>query len=273
MAGFNEAQCSHALRLCDVTVAYERTTVLTHITLDIQAGAFVGVVGPNGAGKSTLLNAMLGLVPLRRGQILVHGQAIARARRRVAFMPQREVVDWTFPVVVEDVVMMGRWPRLGWGRRPTPADRAVVEWALTQVQMRDQRHVPIGNLSGGQQQRVFLARALAQEGDVLLLDEPLTGVDATTQQAVLQLLLDFQKQGRTILMTTHDIGVARAYCSQLLFLNRTVVAYGTPAETFTPAVLEQTYGAHIVRLGADASLVVLDDAHHADTARHGKGGR
>ena len=263
---------SPALSLRDVSVAYDDHTVLSRITLDIAPGEFVGVVGPNGAGKSTLLNAVLGMVPLRHGQIRVHGLAIAQARRQVSYMPQREAVDWAFPVVVEDVVQMGRLTRRGFARHASQQDRTVVEWALAQVQMLESRLVPIGSLSGGQQQRVFLARALAQEGDLLLLDEPLTGVDATTQETLLQLLKEFTQTRRTVLMTTHDLGVARTFCSKSLFLNRTAIAYGTPAETFTPAVLQQTYGGHVVRLSGDGSeagalddalLVLRDEAHHA----------
>jgi manganese/zinc/iron transport system ATP- binding protein len=267
-----------ALSLNDVSVAYDDKTVLAHITLAIEPGEFVGVVGPNGAGKSTLLNALLGMVPLRGGQIRIHGLRIAQARSRLSYMPQREAVDWTFPVDVDDVVLMGRQSRLGFGRRPTLKDRDVVTWALTQMQMLAQRHTPIGSLSGGQQQRVFLARALAQEGDVLLLDEPLTGVDAPTQETILRLLQDFQRAGRTVLMTTHDLGVARAFCSKVLFINRVALAYGSPVETFTPAVLQQTYGGHVVRLSGngtdanaldDALLILRDDAHHHTGSHQG----
>jgi manganese/zinc/iron transport system ATP- binding protein len=271
-------QAPSALTLRDVSVAYDHKPVLSNITLEIAAGEFVGVVGPNGAGKTTLLNAILRLVPLLRGEILIEGRPISEARRRVAYMPQREGVDWTFPVTVDDVVMMGRQARLGWFRRPARHDRQVTEWALGQAQMLDWRRTPIGNLSGGQQQRVFLARALAQEGDLLLLDEPLTGVDATTQETILNLLKAMRNQGRTVIMTTHDLGVARAFCSKLLFLNRVAIAYGRPDETFTPQVLEKTYGGHILRLppetmaGAslDEPLMILrDDTHHAPTVTPG----
>ncbi len=263
---------SIALALRDVFVAYDENIVLSHVTLDIAAGEFVGVVGPNGAGKSTLLNAILGIAPIVRGEVRVHGLSIEQARRRVAYMPQREAVDWSFPVTVGDVVSMGRENRVGWFRHATRADRAAVEWALAQVDLLDYRHQPIGKLSGGQQQRVFLARALAQEGDVLLLDEPLTGVDATTQETILNLLQGFQRKGQTIIMTTHDLGVARAFCSNLLFLNRAVIAYGPTAETFTTNILRQTYGGHVVRVSADgtpaavledALLILRDDTHHA----------
>jgi ABC-type Mn2+/Zn2+ transport system ATPase subunit len=260
-----------ALTLRDVTVAYHDQVALSRVTLDVGAGEFVGVVGPNGAGKSTLLNAILGIVPLRGGIVLVGGRPPAQARAAIAYMPQRESVDWTFPVTVADVVLMGRQARIGWLRRASRADRAMVERTLAQVEMLGQRRTPIGHLSGGQQQRVFLARALAQEGDLLLLDEPLTGVDATTQEAILALLESLRQQGHTIVMTTHDLGVARAFCSRMLFLNRTLIAYGSPAETFTPDIIRRTYGGHVVRIGAnldesgavaDALLVLSDDAHH-----------
>jgi ABC-type Mn2+/Zn2+ transport system ATPase subunit len=268
-----------ALSLRGVTVAYYDNTALEGVTLEIERGEFVGVVGPNGAGKSTLLNAILGMTPLRAGQIRIHGLPVRQARGRLAYMPQREAVDWSFPVIVEDVVMMGRQTRLGLGRRPGANDRMVVVQALEEMQMLPLRDSPIGNLSGGQQQRVFLARALAQEGDVLLLDEPMTGVDAITQETILRLMREYQRDGRTMLMTTHDLGVARAYCSKVLFINRVAIAYGTPAQVFTPTVLERTYGGHVVRLGAsgdgvdpheDALLVVSDKAHPMVDSIQGK---
>ncbi len=252
-------QAIPALALHNVSVAYDRKPVLSDLTLEVATSEFVGIVGPNGAGKSTLLNTILGLTPLRRGKITVLGHSIAEARRSIAYMPQREGVDWTFPVTIEDVVMMGREARLGWFRRPAGPDREIVRWALEQVQLLEQRRTPIGELSGGQQQRVFLARALAQEGDLFLLDEPLTGVDAPTQETILKLLRDFRRKGRTVIMTTHDLGVARAFCSKLLFLNRVAVAYGTPGETFTPEVLEKTYGGHLVRLAPDTFAPAQDE--------------
>lgn len=267
-----------ALILRDVAVTYDHTPVLSEVTVDVAVGEFVGVVGPNGAGKSTLLNTILGQVRLMRGEIVVQGRTIVEARRSVAYMPQRESVDWTFPVTVEDVVMMGRQSRLGWFRRPSHQDREIVEWSIDQVQMLDRRKTPIGDLSGGQQQRVFLARALAQEGDLMLLDEPLTGVDAPTQETILNLLQEFRNNGRTIIMTTHDLGIARAFCSKLLFLNRVAIAYGTPADTFTPEVLEKTYGGNIVRLppqiqsrsqGGEALLILPDDSHHTSASERG----
>lgn len=266
-----------AVTLRDVLVAYDQDPVLAHVTLDIAAGEFVGVVGPNGAGKSTLLNAILGVAPIVRGEVRLHGLAVEQARKRIAYMPQREAVDWAFPVTVEDVVGMGRENRIGWFRRASREDRSVVEWSLAQVNLMELRHQPIAKLSGGQQQRVFLARALAQEGDVLLLDEPLTGVDATTQETILHLLQDLRHNGKTILMTTHDLGVAREFCSSLLFLNRAVTAYGPTLQTFTTDVLQRTYGGHIVRVRTDnapaaaleeALLILRDDTHHTIEGKH-----
>jgi len=257
-----------ALSFDNVSVAYSDRIVLAHVSLDIAAGEFVGIVGPNGAGKSTLLNAVLGIAPHVRGNICVHGNACnADARARVAYMPQRESVDWTFPITVEGVVMMGRQRRIGWFKRPGPRDFEVVDWALRQVEMQDRRHAPIGALSGGQQQRVFLARALAEEGDVLMLDEPMTGVDAPTQETILRLLQAMQKRGQTVLMTTHDLGVARMFCSQLMFLHHTLIAYGPPAEVFNTDILQRTYGGHVMRLNADeaiedALMLLKDDTHH-----------
>jgi len=262
---------SPAITLRDVSVAYEENVVLDRVTLDINAGQFIGIVGPNGAGKSTLLNAILGIAPIVHGEIRVHDQPIASERKLISFMPQREAVDWSFPVTVQDVVLMGRENRIGWFRRATRIDHDVAAWALARVDMLEHRHRPIAKLSGGQQQRVFLARALAQEGQVLLLDEPLTGVDATTQETILSLLQDLQRKGQTVLMTTHDLGVARAFCSSLLFLNRKVIAYGATTETFTAEVLRQTYGGHLVRVTAesspaaileDALLILRDGTHH-----------
>jgi ABC-type Mn2+/Zn2+ transport system ATPase subunit len=202
---------------------------------------------------------------------------VEKVRKNVAYMPQREAVDWSFPVTVDDVITMGRENRIGWFHRATQADRGVVDWALEQVGLSAQRNDPIGKLSGGQQQRVFLARTLAQEGDVLLLDEPLTGVDAVTQKIILSLLREFQREGKTILMTTHDLGVARAFCSSLLFVNRAVIAYGPTEQTFTTEVLERTYGGHILRVKTDSTpsatledalLILRDDTHHTLEDKH-----
>ncbi len=261
----------NALMLRDVSIAYDDNVVLSHVNLDIAAGEFVGIVGPNGACKSTLLNAIVGIARVVGGNISYCGTPIERVRARIAFMPQREGVDWTFPVTVSDVVLMGRQARIGWLRHATRDDRAVADWALQTVGMWEQRGKPIAQLSGGQQQRVFLARTLAQEGDVLLLDEPLTGVDATTEETILSVLQSLHQQGRTILMNTHDLTMAKELATQLLFLNRRIVAYGTVAETLTADTLRQTYGARVV-LSDEANVMLLmrDDSHHAHHHHAGK---
>ncbi len=265
------------IHLNAVQFAYPSGFALAKIDLMVERGEMVAILGPNGSGKSTLLNAILGVAPIVRGEVRVQGLTVEPARKRIAYMPQREAVDWAFPVTVEDVVGMGRENRIGWFRRASREDHRVVDWSLDQVNMLEQRHQPIAKLSGGQQQRVFLARALAQEGDVLLLDEPLTGVDATTQETILNLLQEMRRKGKTILMTTHDLGVARAFCTSLLFLNRAVTAYGPTAQTFTTDVLQRTYGGHIVRVRADntpaatledALLILRDDTHHAKESKH-----
>jgi manganese/zinc/iron transport system ATP- binding protein len=183
-----EAPGQAAIDVVNLTVSYLQRVALRGITLAVKPGQVVGIVGPNGAGKSTLLKATMGLLPLDSGRVFVFGQPVARVRRAIAYVPQREAVDWDYPVVVEDVVMMGRYPHLGWLRRAGRGDREIAQRSLTQVEMDGLRGRQIGQLSGGQQQRVFLARALAQEASVYLLDEPFVGVDAATERAIVSLL-------------------------------------------------------------------------------------
>jgi ABC-type Mn2+/Zn2+ transport system ATPase subunit len=238
------------------------------------SGQIVGLLGPNGCGKSTLLKAIVGLVPRLRGEIRLDEAPLDRASlARVAYVPQRNEVDWSFPITVEEVVLLGRQGRLGLFGRPGPADRRAASEALERLGMDGARRAQIGELSGGQQQRVFLARALAQQGEVLLLDEPLTGVDTTTQEVVLQLLADLRRAGQVIVMATHDLAQAAETCDRLCLLNGRVVAFGPPAEALTAEHLAATYGGGgVLRLpGADGALVIalphgagavcLDDGH------------
>src|SRR3990170_7663318 len=182
------AEHEACLVLRDVAVAYGRKVVLREVSADIRRGQVVGVIGPNGSGKSTLLKAILGIAPLVAGSVALFGRPAASVRGRIAYVPQRELVDWEFPVTVFDVAMMGRFPRLGWLRRPRRGDIDVVERALGRVGMLEHRNTQIGRLSAGQQQRVFIARALAQEADVYLLDEPMTGIDTATQEVILRII-------------------------------------------------------------------------------------
>ena len=240
-----------------MTVAYRDRAALEQIDLTLEFGQLVGLVGPNGAGKSTLLKTLLGLVEPRRGSAKVLGQRPAAARRRVAYVPQRERVEWDFPISVEQVVLMGSYRRVGWLRRPGAAERNAAFDALARVGMADRLRDQIGRLSGGQQQRVFLARALLQIGHgaglaggdepgLVLLDEPLTGVDATTQQAVLRLLRELAERGHAVVVATHDLTAARAACDRLLLLNRVICADGCPAEVLTPERLRAAYGGQLV---------------------------
>jgi manganese/zinc/iron transport system ATP- binding protein len=228
----------------NVTVSYDGRPVLRSASFELPAGTMTGVVGPNGAGKSTLLKAILGLVPLDAGQIDIFGRPIDDQRNRVAYVPQKQSVDWEFPVTVFDVVLMGRYGRLGLMGRPSRADREFAQRALEKVGMSDflQRH--IRQLSGGQQQRVFLARALCQQADILLLDEPFGGVDAATEQAIFALIDELTGAGKTVLVVNHDLSVLDRF-DLVVLLNQRVVAFGPTAEAATNENLRRAYGGRL----------------------------
>jgi manganese/zinc/iron transport system ATP- binding protein len=243
-----------ALRATNVTVSYEARPVLRSVSFEAEQGMLIGIVGPNGAGKSTLLKTMLGLIEPDTGRVEVFGKPASEARGQVAYVPQREAVDWDFPVTVLDVVLMGRMGRLGWWGRPGAADRAIARQALEQVAMSEFHSRHIRQLSGGQQQRVFLARALAQEAPVLLLDEPLAGVDAATEAAIFDLMDALTDSGRTLVVVNHDLSVLDRFDAVLL-LNRMVVAYGPPGRVVNEANLKRTYGGRLSLLEkADTAL-------------------
>lgn len=243
------------LEMEDVTVAYNGKPVLENVSIQVPHGARAAVVGPNGAGKSTLFKAMVGLLPLKRGRILIHGLPLGIHQDCVAYVPQREEVDWRFPVSVEDVVMMGRFGQLRRLQRPGEQDRTAVARSLEQMGISHLASTPVGDLSGGQQQRVFLARALAQEPHILLMDEPFTGVDASTQETTLALLDELQLQHVTMLISTHDLNLASERFDQVLLLNRRVISYGPPKEAFTPHNLAQAFSGKILVLPGGALLV------------------
>jgi len=226
------------------------------------------VVGPNGAGKSTLLKVMAGLLEPWTGRVEILGGAPRREAHRVAYVPQAETVDWAFPVTVADVVMMGRYPLLGPLRRPGPVDRRHADEALEKVGMTRHRQTQIGQLSGGQRRRVFLARALAADPALYLLDEPVTGIDATTQEDLMDILEAESKRGRTVVATTHDLAAAAARFHRVAAINHTVIAYGPSSLILDPDVLTRTYGGHLLVLGNQT--VVLDDAHHHDQPGEGE---
>jgi ABC-type Mn2+/Zn2+ transport system ATPase subunit len=254
--------------LSGVTAGYGDRAAIEGVDLAVPAGSLLAVVGPNGAGKSTLLKVMAGLIPVWQGRVEVLGGAPGREARRVAYVPQAESVDWAFPVTVGDVVMMGRYPSLGPLRRPGRVDRRRVDEALDKVGMADHRRTQIGQLSGGQRRRVFLARALAADPALYLLDEPVTGIDATTQEDVMDILEAEAKRGRTVVATTHDLACAADRFQRVAAINRRVIADGPASLILDPEILSRTYGGHLLVLGGQA--VVLDDAHHHDQAGDGE---
>jgi len=271
--GAPSQQGAPAVLIRDLAVGYDRSPVMSGANLTIDWGQFVGVIGPNGAGKSTLIKAIIGTLRPIHGTIEVAGYpAHSRlALNSIGYVPQREAVNWDFPVTVSDVVMMGRTGRLGWLRFPGRSDRRTVAEALKLVGMSEFAGRQISQLSGGQQQRVFLARALAQGGKLLLLDEPLNGVDAGTQEAIGDLLRDIRDAGGTILMATHDLELAAAWCDKLVMVNQGIVAYGPPSLALEPDVLRKTYGGHVLvvppttngesRVAAGSTMVPDDHGH------------
>lgn len=229
----------------DVTVTYRNGhTALRDASFEIPRGTITGLVGVNGAGKSTLFKAIMGFVPVARGDIRLLGLSVKEALKRnlVSYVPQAEEVDWSFPVLVEDVVMMGRYGHMGFLRRPSRADHEAVDAALTRVNMQDFRHRQIGELSGGQKKRVFLARALAQDGQVILLDEPFTGVDVKTEEQIIALLRALRDEGRVMLVSTHNLGSVPEFCDRTVLVKGTVLAYGPTETTFTRKSLEAAFG-------------------------------
>ena len=241
----------------DVTVTYRNgLTALRHASFSVPKGTITALVGVNGAGKSTLFKAIMGFVPVAAGKVTILGLSVREALKQnlVAYVPQAEEVDWTFPVLVEDVVMMGRYGHMNWLRIPTKRDHEMVEEALSRVNMAGYRKRQIGELSGGQRKRVFLARALAQEGQVILLDEPFTGVDVTTEEQIIDLLGKLRDEGRVMLVSTHNLGSVPDFCDRTVFVKGTVIASGPTAETFTEANLERAFGGvlrHFILGGRD----------------------
>ena len=254
-----------AVRLEHVTVAYGDRIALDDVDVAIAAGSLLAVIGPNGAGKSTLLKTMAGLIEPAFGTIEILGARPGVAARRVAYVPQAELVDWSFPVTVGEVVMMGRVPWIGIARGPSPADRAIVQEALAAVSMAGEDGRQIGALSGGQRRRVFLARALAAKPDLYLLDEPVTGVDATTEEDLMRLLEAEAMAGRTVIASTHDLAAAAHHFHEVALVNGRIIAIGPSSLVTDGDLLRKTYGDHVVVLPEGAGAIV-DDAHHHDDA-------
>lgn len=248
------------LAIHDLTVAYHRKPVLWDVDLDVPAGKLIGIVGPNGAGKSTLIKAVLDLLPRASGRVLVFGKPYRESRGRVGYVPQRESVDWDFPVSALDVVAMGRYGKIGWFRPVTRAHKAVALEALDRVGIANLAHRQIAQLSGGQQQRTFLARALVQDADLYLMDEPFAAVDAATELAIVKLLQDLRSRGKTCLVVHHDLQTVPEYFDEVILLNMRVVAHGPTATTFTPENLHKTYGGKLTLLSQAAELMAREVA-------------
>ncbi len=253
------------LELRAVSAGYNGRLILQDVSFQVPHGARVAVVGPNGAGKSTLFKVLVGLLPTRSGEVLIHGLPLGAHQECVAYVPQRNDIDWRFPVTVSDVVLMGRFGHLGRLQRASKHDRDIVMHCLEQMRIANLAKRSIDELSGGQQQRVFLARALAQEPHILLMDEPFTGVDAATQEATLALLDDLQAQQVTAMISTHDLNLAAARFEQVLLLNHRVVAYGAVNDVFTPQALGQAFSGQVLLLPDGTALV--DECCPPDEAR------
>ena len=241
----------------DLTVTYNNgNTALRNVSFGIPQGTITALVGVNGAGKSTLFKALMGFMPTIKGEISILGQSVKSALKgnSIAYVPQAEEVDWSFPVLVRDVVMMGRYGHMGFFRKTTPNDILEVDYALNRVGMADFKDRQIGELSGGQRKRVFLARALAQKSQVILLDEPFTGVDVKTETAIIELLGEMRKEGKIMLVSTHNLGSVPEFCDRTILIKETVLAYGKTENTFTRQNLELAFGGvlrHFVLSGTD----------------------
>ena len=251
------ANASVGISAKDVTVTYRNGhTALWNASFEVPRGTVTALVGVNGAGKSTLFKAIMGFVPAAKGSIKILGLDVkeALAKNLVAYVPQSEEVDWAFPVLVEDVVMMGRYGHMGFLRRPKKVDHDAVDEALRRVNMQEFRTRQIGELSGGQRKRVFLARSLAQDGQVILLDEPFTGVDVKTEEQIIGLLRELRDEGRVMLVSTHNLGSVPEFCDRTVLVKGTILSYGPTETTFTRENLEEAFGGVLrhFTLGGDA---------------------
>lgn len=231
-----------------LSVSYERKRVLYNIYLELEAGNIYGVVGPNGAGKSTLFKSILELIDTSSGDIRVLGQDVNEVRKRIAYVPQKDEVDWNFPATVRDIVLMGRYPHKKILQRLSKEDNAIAMTAMEDIGISDLANRQIGELSGGQQQRVFIARALCQQADIFFLDEPFVGVDITTEEKIISILKDLASQNKTLLVVHHDLSSVDEYFNKVILLNQRLIAYGDTATTFTKENIAKAYGSQLTIL-------------------------
>lgn len=244
-----------AIEVHNLTVSYNQRPVLWDVDFTLPEGKLIAIVGPNGSGKTTLLKSIMGLVPLSGGFARLFDQPLEEVRSQVSYVPQRETVDWDFPARVKDVVLMGRYRPQNLLRRLTKVDREVADWALEQVRMEEFAQRQISQLSGGQQQRVFIARSLAQQANLYLMDEPFAGVDAASEKAILELLLQLKDRGKTLLIVHHDLNTVRQYFDWVVLMNTRLVAAGPVEEVFTEANLQAAYGGQLTVLAQVADRV------------------
>nr|WP_281272145.1 metal ABC transporter ATP-binding protein [Paenibacillus flagellatus] len=240
-----------------LTVAYQKKPVLQDVTFEVPEGKLIAIVGPNGAGKSTLIKAALGLIPKVRGDVRIYGKPYVQQRKMIGYVPQRESVDWDFPTSALDVVMMGRYGHLGWFKRPGANEKRIAMESLDKVGMADFAGRQISQLSGGQQQRIFLARALAQDAKLYFMDEPFVGVDAATEKAIITLLNELKKQGKTVLVVHHDLSTVNEYFDWVLLLNVGLIDVGPVDSVFTAANLQITYGGRLAVLDRSQDALVV----------------
>ena len=251
-----------ALEIRGLWAGYNHRPALEDVTFEVAKGEIVGIIGPNGSGKSTLIKSVLGLVKPWRGQISVMGQSSSPQLKSVGYMPQMEHVDWDFPVTVGDVALMGRYSQRGLLRRTTREDREASDGALDRVGMYSLRHRLIGELSGGQRRRVLLGRALANDPLLLLLDEPVAGLDATAQHGFLDIISELRNEGRTVVFSSHDLSCVSGWCAKAACLNRRLVAFGPPAEIFNEKVLSETFGSHLLLVHMDGHAYAYQHHRH-----------
>ncbi|USK59413.1 metal ABC transporter ATP-binding protein [Peribacillus asahii] len=248
----------NVLKVEDFTIAYHKKPVIESVSFEVPEGKLIGIIGPNGAGKSTLIKGILELVPRISGKVTIQGKSYRAMRKNVGYVPQRESVDWDFPTNALDVVMMGLYGHLGWLKRPGKAEKQKALECLEKVGMVDYANRQISQLSGGQQQRIFLARALAQEADLYFMDEPFVGVDAATEKAIIQLLMELKKNGKTVLVVHHDLSTVKEYFDWTMLLNKQIIQVGKTEEVFTPEYLQQTYGGKLAILSESQSGLLIN---------------
>ncbi len=246
------------VKVSDLSVSYNGKNVFDAISLSVYPGQLVGIIGPNGAGKSTLIKAIMGLTCVNKGEVEVMNKPVARVRKHISYVPQRSTIDLDFPVLVEDVVSMGRYPHLSWWGFLTAKDRKIVEKSLRQVGIYEYRRRQIGQLSGGQQQRVFLARALAQEAELFFLDEPFAGIDVASEDVIMGILRSLRDQGKTLFVVHHDLSKAGSYFDSLILLKNKLIAHGKKEDVFKISCLKEAYDGQVTNVSQKDDLVVVN---------------